>query len=75
MGDQAAKSSELSEALQEVHYMVAWPEAGCRELFGSRMGERAFLELHVCMKVDRRGFGRFMPEPKSDHGLVGTVVK
>ena len=42
--------------------MVAWPEAGCRELFGSRMGERAFLELHVCMKVDRRGFGRFMPE-------------
>jgi integrase len=48
----AAKSSELSEALQEVHHTVAWLEAGCRDLLGTRMGERAFLELHVCMKVD-----------------------
>ena len=69
------RCSELSEALQEIHNPVAGSVARYRDVLGSRCGERALLQLHVCVQINGCGLGRFVPEPECDHGLFGAVVK
>ena len=49
------RCSELSETLQEIHYAVARSVTRHRDVLGSRCGERALLQLHVCVQIDGCG--------------------
>ncbi len=39
------------------------------------MSEGSLFKLHICMEIDLRRLGRFMAEPKSNHGEIHTVAE